>query len=102
MNDILYLAWRYLRFNRGKAVVLVGSISLILFLPAALQVVVREAARVLTARADATPLLLGARGSAVDLTLGALYFREPSLDPTSYAEAERVTSSGLARAIPLH
>jgi hypothetical protein len=84
MNDVLYLAWRYLRFNRGKAAVLVGSISLILFLPAALQVVVREAARALTARADATPLLLGARGSAVDLTLGALYFREPSLDPTSY------------------
>jgi putative ABC transport system permease protein len=90
MNDVLYLAWRYLRFNRGKAAVLVGSISLILFLPAALQVVVREAARALTARADATPLLLGARGSAVDLTLGALYFREPSLDPTSYG------------AIPLH
>jgi putative ABC transport system permease protein len=97
MNDVLYLAWRYLRFNRGKAAVLVGSISLILFLPAALQVVVREAARALTARADATPLLLGARGSAVDLTLGALYFREPSLDPTSY-----VAGSGLARAIPLH
>jgi putative ABC transport system permease protein len=102
MNDVLYLAWRYLRFNRGKAAVLVGSISLILFLPAALQVVVREAARALTARADATPLLLGARGSAVDLTLGALYFREPSLDPTSYVEAERVAGSGLARAIPLH
>jgi putative ABC transport system permease protein len=102
MNDVLYLAWRYLRFNRGKAAVLVGSISLILFLPAALQVVVREAARALTARADATPLLLGARGSAVDLTLGALYFREPSLDPTTYSESERVTDSGLARAIPLH
>jgi putative ABC transport system permease protein len=102
MNDVLYLAWRYLRFNRGKGVVLVGSISLILFLPAALQVVVREAARALTARADATPLLLGARGSAVDLTLGALYFREPSLDPTTYSESERVASSGLAGAIPLH
>ena len=69
---------------------------------AALQVVVREAARSLTARADATPLLLGARGSAVDLTLGALYFREPSLDPTTFAESELVGDSGLAGAIPLH
>ncbi len=53
MSDVLYLAWRYLRFNRGKTAVLIGSISLILFLPAALQVVVREAAQALTARADA-------------------------------------------------
>jgi putative ABC transport system permease protein len=102
MNDVLYLAWRYLRFNRGKAAVLIGSISLILFLPAALHVVVREGARALTARADVTPLLVGAPGSAVDLTLAALYFREPSLEATSYREVERVADSGLARAIPLH
>ncbi len=101
MSDVLYLAWRYLRFNRGKTAVLIGSISLILFLPAALQVVVREAARTLTARADQTPLLLGARGSAVDLTLGALYFREPSLEPTTFAESQRIASTGLAGAIPL-
>jgi putative ABC transport system permease protein len=102
MNDVLYLAWRYLRFNRGKAAVLIGSISLILFLPAALHVVVREGARALTARADVTPLLVGSPGSAVDLTLAALYFREPSLEATSYREVERVADSGLAGAIPLH
>ena len=102
MNDVLFLAWRYLRFNRGKTAVLIGSISLILFLPAALQVVVKETARTLTARADATPLLLGARGSAVDLTLGALYFREPTLDPTTFDESERIAGSDLAAAIPLN
>jgi len=102
MTDILYLAWRYLRFNRGKTAVLIASISLILFLPAALQVVVREAARSLTARADATPLLVGAPGSAVDLTLAALYFREPSLEPSTYREVEAVVATGLATAIPLH
>ena len=102
MNDVLFLAWRYLRFNRGKTAVLIGSISLILFLPAALQVVVKETARTLTARADATPLLLGARGSAVDLALGALYFREPTLDPTTFDESERIAGSDLAAAIPLN
>lgn len=101
MNDVLYLAWRYLRFNRGTTAVLVGTISLILFLPAALHVAVREASRSLTARADATPLLVGAAGSAVDLTLAALYFREPSLDPVTFAEVERVAGSGLAGAMPL-
>jgi len=102
MNDVLYLAWRYLRFNRGKAAVLVGSIGLILFLPAALQVVVRQGTQALTARADATPLLLGAPGSATDLTLAALYFRPPTLEPTRYAEVEHLAASGLAQAIPLH
>jgi putative ABC transport system permease protein len=102
MTDVLYLAWRYLRYNRIKTAVLVGSISLIMFLPAALQVVVREAARVLTARADATPLLVGARGSAVDLTLSALYFREPSLEPINFEEVGRIGDTGLATAIPLH
>jgi putative ABC transport system permease protein len=102
VNDVLYLAWRYLRFNRGKTAVLVASISLILFLPAGLHVVVREASKSLTARADATPLLVGAAGSAVDLTLAALYFRSPAIEPVTAAEVERVAASGLAMAIPLH
>jgi putative ABC transport system permease protein len=102
MKDVFYLAWRYLRYNRIKTAVLVASISLILFLPAAMQVLAREAARVLTARADATPLLVGARGSGVDLTLSALYFREPSLPPMLYREVERIQRSGIAAAIPLN
>ncbi len=102
MKDVLYLAFRYLRYNRVKTAVLVASISLILFLPTAMQVLVRQAARVLTARADATPLLIGARGSGVDLTLAALYFREPSLPPMPFREVERIEATGLAAAIPLN
>ena len=75
MKHVLFMAWRYLRFYRGKTAVLVASISLILFLPAGLNVLVERGAEVLTARAESTPLMIGARGSAVDLTLSALYFR---------------------------
>jgi putative ABC transport system permease protein len=102
MTDVIYLAWRYLRYNRIKTSVLVASISLIMFLPAALQVVVGEAARVLTSRADSTPLLVGAQGSTVDLTLASLYFREPSLEPIAYEEVGRIRETGLATAIPLN
>lgn len=102
MHDVLYLAWRYLRFNRSTTAVLVASISLILFLPAGMKVVVDEASRTLTARADATPLLVGAPGSAVDLTIAALYFREPTIEPVPFAEVGRISASGLATAIPLH
>ena len=39
MNDVLYMAWRYVRFHRGKTRVLVAAMSLVLFLPAGLHVV---------------------------------------------------------------
>jgi putative ABC transport system permease protein len=102
MNDILYMAWRYLKYHWIKTLVLLLSISLILFLPLGLQVVVQQGAETLTSRADSTPLLIGARGSAVDLVLGGLYFREPVVDPIPYQEVTRVNLSGLAIGIPLH
>lgn len=102
MNDILYMAWHYLRFHWIKTAVLVASISLILFLPLGLQVIVEQGSDMLTKRAEVTPLLIGAKGSKVDLTLSALYFKQPALDPVSYLEILEVSESGLATAIPLH
>jgi putative ABC transport system permease protein len=103
VNDILYMAWRYVRFHWGKTVLLVSAISLVLFLPAGLHVVVEQGAQTLTARAEVTPLLIGARGSAVDLTLSALYFRPPNnLAATEFGEVQRVNQTGLAIGIPLH
>jgi putative ABC transport system permease protein len=102
MNAVLYMAWRYLHFHWGKTVLLVSAISLVLFLPAGLQVVVEQGARTLTARAESTPLLIGAKGSAVDLTLSALYFRPPNLSSSEFREVRRVGKTGLAIGIPLH
>jgi len=47
-------------------------------------------------------LLIGAKGSAVDLTLSALYFRPPNLSPSEFREVKRVSGTGLAIGIPLH
>jgi putative ABC transport system permease protein len=102
MNHVLYLAWRYVRFHWGKTVLLVSAISLVLFLPAGLHVVVEQGARTLTARAESTPLLIGAKGSAVDLTLSALYFRPPNLSPAQFREVHKVNGTGLAVGIPLN
>ena len=102
MNDVLYMAWRYIRFHWGKTVLLVSAISLVLFLPAGLHVVVEQGAQTLTARAESTPLLIGAKGSAVDLTLSALYFRPPNLSPCEFREVHWVSRTGLAIGIPLH
>jgi putative ABC transport system permease protein len=47
-------------------------------------------------------LLVGARGSALELVLSSLYFESDPPELTSYAESLRVKDAGLATAIPLY
>ena len=100
--DVLYLAWRYLVFNRWKTGVLVAAISLIVFLPLALELVLEQGSERLRARSAATPLLLGAPGSPLELVLGSLYFSGAPQASIKWAAVKDVDSSGLATAIPLH
>ena len=102
MSGPLYLAWRYLLQHRIKTAILVTSIALIVFLPAGLRVLVGQSAAQLTARAEATPLLLGARGSPLELVLSTLYFESEMPAPMGYDQAARVSGSGLADAVPLY
>lgn len=102
MNGVLYLAWRYLAYNRWKTTILVGSIMLIIYLPVGLNVVVEQSGQHLNARAQATPLLVGARGSPLELTLNSLYFSLDTPELTTYAEATLIIESGLAEAIPMY
>jgi putative ABC transport system permease protein len=98
----LYVAWRYLAHHWVKSSILVASIALIVFLPAGLEVLVGQSAEELTARAEATPLLVGAKGSPLELVLSSLYFSAEAPEPVSWSSARRVQDSGLAEAIPLH
>ena len=102
MNGSLYLAWRYLVYHRLKTAVLLVSITVILFVPVGLRVLVDQSSQQLTRRAIATPLVIGARGSALELVLNTLYFGTDDPDPVPYAEAIRIDTSGLALAIPMH
>jgi putative ABC transport system permease protein len=56
----------------------------------------------LTERAESTPLLIGAKGSAVDLTLSALYFKQPILESIPFEELKKINNTTLALAIPLN
>ncbi|UCG73968.1 MAG: ABC transporter permease [Chromatiales bacterium] len=102
MNHVLYLAWRYLVFNRWKTGILIAAITVILFLPLALELVLDRSSERLRARAIETPLLLGAPGSPLELVLGALYFDSEPPATLEYGVTADVTASGLATAIPLH
>ncbi len=102
MKGALFLGWRYLAHHRFKSSILVASITLMLFLPAATRLLVDDSATALTARADQTPLILGARGSELELVLNTLYFHAETpaeIENRAFVEAQ---SSGLAEFIPGH
>ena len=102
MTDSLYVAWRYVRFNKVKTATLIACITLIAFLPLALQLLLAESERQLMSRAVSTPLLVGAKGSALDLVMNTLYFGDEVPEAITMADAERVEESGLAFPIPVY
>jgi putative ABC transport system permease protein len=71
VKGALKLGWRYLAYHRFKTAVLVAAVTLMMFLPAATRLLVADSAAALTARAELTPLLVGARGSELELVLNA-------------------------------
>lgn len=102
MKDVLFLAWRYLVYNRWKTGVLIAAITVILFLPLALELVLERSSERLRARAEATPLLLGAPGSPLELVLSSLYFDSVPPADLRFGITDEVSDTRLARAIPLH
>ena len=100
--DSLYIAWQYVTWNRGKTLVLITSITLIAFLPMTLQVLLNESEQQLRSRAVETPLLLGARGSALDLVMNSLYFDDETPQMISMQAVRQVEETGLGFPIPLY
>lgn len=101
MRHVLLLALRYLRFNKIKTAIMVFSIAVAVFLPLAVNLLVRNYQRELLARANATPLIAGAPGSRLDLVLHALYFRSQPARDLMMAEVAAINRSGLALGIPI-
>jgi putative ABC transport system permease protein len=99
-----HLAIRYLRQHWRQSLLLAGVLGLVLALPLTLRVLLQGMEQQLLQRANATPLLLGQRGSALDLVLSALHFRLPPPAPMPYAaidEARARLGPG-GQVIPLH
>jgi len=99
--DSLYLAWRYLCFYKVRSFILIGCITVIAALPLALEILVNESERQLSLRAESTPLLIGAKGSALDLVMNSLYFSDASPEPITMAAVDQILESDLASPIPL-
>ena len=102
MLDSFYIAWKYICFNKIKTVILVACITLILFLPIALQLLLDESERQLMSRAVETPLVVGKKGSSLDLVMNTLYFGDDVPELMTMAAADRIDDTGLALSIPLY
>jgi putative ABC transport system permease protein len=102
MGDLLYLSGQYIRHHKLKLGVLIFAITLVGWLPIAAQIIVDQTANQLMARADSTPIVIGARGSPLELSLGSLYFSTRTPETLNYAELEKVAATGLATGIPLY
>ena len=102
MTSIVHLAWRYIVYHKYKTVLLVLAIALILYVPVGLRVLVHQSEQQLTARAAATPLLIGSNGSPLELVLNSLYARSDVPEAMTYSNVAEIAQGGLAEAIPLY
>lgn len=100
--NALFLAFAYLRFHWARSVVLVLVAALMLAVPVITQVLLNGSQAALTERADRTPLVLGNRGSQLDLAMNALYFSDDRAQPVTLAASEAIWDTGLALPIPLN
>lgn len=101
MSAALYLAWRYVARHRLQTLLLAGALALVIALPLCLRVLVQTTELAMRDRADSTPQLIGARGSALDLMLTALYFKRQPLSPITMRQVQELRETGLGKAIPL-
>ncbi|HEB27228.1 MAG TPA: hypothetical protein ENI05_05555 [Porticoccus sp.] len=102
MNNIFYLSGQYIRYHKAKLLTLIFAITLVTWLPIAIQSIVDQTAEQLLLRADNTPLVIGATGSPLELSLGSLYFQTQAPTTLDYQEVSKLEDTGLAAAIPLY
>jgi putative ABC transport system permease protein len=102
LGESLFLAWQYLKYQSWKSILLIVSIALVIYLPAALQVLVQQTHTRLMQRSEATPLVLGARGSALELVLHSLYFESRTVPVVAARALEELDRQLAPTVVPLY
>ncbi|MHC4741319.1 MAG: ABC transporter permease, partial [Planctomycetota bacterium] len=102
MKGSLYIAWKYISFNKIRTVTLIACATLILFVPESLELLLRESESQLTSRAESTPLIVGAKGSALDLVMNSLYFAGHTPELITMKASNDIAETQLAKPIPIY
>lgn len=99
---ILYLGWRYVRRRFGTVLLLIATVTLSLFLPLGVYLLINGAEQHLRERSRSTPMLFGTAGSPLELAFNGLYFSEPGIATVPVGDARALGRDGLATVIPIH
>lgn len=102
MTGPFKLACQYIAFNRWKSLILTGCIFLTLLLPIGIKLLLEQFNDKLLTRANTTPVVLGARGSPLDLTLHSLYFKTRVNQTIPISEVNQILDERLADAVPIN
>jgi len=101
MKQSLYLAFKYIYFHKVRSLVLIFSIGIIIYLPVGLKRLISESEVQMISRADATPLIVGAKGSSTDMVINSLYFQQEKTEHISMSVLDAVNATGFGYAIPI-
>ncbi len=102
MRNALLMAFRYLGYYRVRSIILVVCLSVVLFLPLAVHTLTGYYTRMMIERAQTTPMVFGAPGSAYDLVLNTVYFKGRLDRRITMAVAKMVSDSHLAAPVPMY
>ena len=99
--NAINLAWRHLVFHGVRSSILVLALGISAALPLVIQSLIDRGETATMARADTTPLVVGAPGGGIDLVLGTLWFLPEPLGSIPSRTVSEITQSKLAQALPL-
>ncbi len=91
-----------MRFHRWKSVAMILCLFLTAVLPITVNRLLGSFESGIYSRADATPAVIGAVGSPLDLALQSLYFSRKLENTVPYSAALEIAENENVRAIPIH
>lgn len=102
MNGPWTLGLRHARAHPGRSAILALCVAVSVALPTSVRTVIAGFRAGLTARAQATPLVVGAKGNRFDLAMGLLYFRRAAEATASMADFDELRRSCAGVVIPVN
>ncbi len=98
---MLFLAWRHVLYNRAISLLLIVGLTLVIAFPIVVSRAATVAEDVYANRARATPLVIGRRANAHQLTLNTLYFEGPKPPPIPQKLVKELRDKHAGLVIPI-
>ena len=102
MSGIFYLALRHIRYHALRSLTFVLVVATLITIPLLGRLLTHAAEVRMLSRAEATPLVYGAKGSALELVLAGAYFRGSLEVNATMADYRWLLSTKLAQLAPIH